>query len=284
MKVAILTDSTCDLTDDILKERDIHVIPLYVTFGDESYKDKVELQTEKLYELVEKKNELPKTSASTPEDFVEVFNELFKSYDQIFYTGISQQMSSTLNNARIASEMIGKEDSIALIDSANLSTGIALLVLKAAKFRDEGLNAFEIAKEIEKIRPNVRSQFVIETMEFLYKGGRCTSVQHFLGKMFKIKPIIEVRGGRMDVGKKPRGKMKKALDELIDYLKDDMKRHQIDADQIFITHSLAYEYRDYLEAELKKITDIKLVSTVAGCVISSHCGKGTIGILYIIKD
>lgn len=282
-RLAILTDSTCDLSDELLHEFGIHYIPLYVNFEDESYKDKKEIDTPTLYKMVEEKNMLPKTAAASPGDFMQIFTQLFEEYEEILYTGISGAMSSTLNNAYQAAVALEKEDKVFVIDSKNLSTGIGLILLKACSLRDKGFGGAEIEQELLKIIPNVKSQFAIETMDFLHKGGRCSALVHFFGKIFKIKPIIEVRDGKMGVGKKPRGKMHVALKGLLDYVKEDIDC--IDSDAVFITHSEAPEYERYLRDELQALLpNQKIYSTKAGCVISSHCGKGTIGILYIRKE
>ncbi len=280
--IAIVSDSTCDLSPDLIKKLDIKIVPLYVNFPNESFKDGVDMNASSLYQKVDQLGVLPKTAAASPDDFTKLFNELFLEYEEIFYTGISSKMSSTLQNAFLAKSLSKNQDKIFLLDSKNLSTGIGLIILKACKYRDLGLSGEEIVSRLNDIVPKVRSQFAIETMEYLYKGGRCNSLVHFVGKVFKIKPIIVVRDGLMSVGKKPRGQMRRALDGLLDYLKQDLA--QIDSDAIFITHSIALDSASYLKEEVKKIVgDIPIYETQAGCVISSHCGKGTIGILYI-KD
>lgn len=282
-KVKIITDSTCDLGKDITDKFDIEVLPLYVNFGEESYKDGVNITTEELYKLVEKKGELPKTAAIdivTIEDTFKKYLDL--GYDVIF-TGISKSMSRTYENAIMAKEELDS-DRIFIVDSKNLSTGIGLTVLKACKYRDEGLSAKEIAEKMEEITNRVKAQFGIETMDYLYKGGRCSGVAKFVGTLLKIKPIIFVREGKMSVGMKPIGKMKVALDKMIDMFLTDYKNGNVDLDNVFITHSIAIESEKYIRERLEsEVKDMNIISTVAGCVISSHCGRGTIGILYITK-
>ena len=280
--VKLITDSTNDLNKDILEKYDIEVIPLYVNFGVESYKDGVDIKTEDLYKMVDERGVLPKTAAITIGDFIDVFKKWVDLGYEVIYTGISAQMSSTDSNARIAASEVA-EDKIFIVDSMNLSSGIGLLLLKAAKDIEAGLSAKEVAKNMEHNRELVLSQFVIEKMDYLYKGGRCSGVAKFVGTLLKIKPYIVVRGGKMSVGKKPIGKMTVALNALLKQIEEDKDR--VDLDHILITHSLAYEYRDYLYEKLKEMfPNVDIISTVAGCVISSHCGKGTIGILYMVKD
>ena len=280
--IRIISDSTCDLSKELLEKYKIEVIPLSVNFSDgTSYLDGVDITTEKLYELVSEKNELPKTAA-IPEIVLE---ETFKKYvdlgDDIVFTGISAQMSRTFENACLAKEAISNSK-IHVVDSMNLSTGIGLLLLKACKYRDEGDSAEEIALKLENDRKKVLSQFVIETMDYLHKGGRCSSTAKFFGTLLKIKPIITVRDGKMNVAQKPIGKVERALDIMINQIINDKDR--LDTDHIFITHSIALKSRDYIYNKLKDVfKNVDIISTVAGCVISSHCGQGTIGILYMVK-
>ena len=280
-KVKIITDSTNDLGFDLLNKLDILQIPLYVNFGEDSYRDCVDIDTEKLYQEVEKRGYLPKTSAISIDALINVFKQYLDEGYDIVYTGISKSMSRTFENAILASKEF-EEGRIYCVDSMNLSTGIGLLLYKAAEDRDKGLSAKEIAANIEYNSKLVLSQFAIETMEYLHKGGRCSGVARFFGTMLKIKPIIGVRDGKMSVIKKPIGKMKVALDAMINQIIGD--RDRLDASRIFVTHSLAFEYCDYIKSKLEvEFPDVEIITTVAGCVISSHCGRGTIGILYMIK-
>ncbi len=282
-KVKIITDSTCDLSKDIIESRDIEVLPLYVNFGDESFKDGVNITTEELYKLVEKKGELPKTAAIDIVALTDSFKKwLDLGYDVIF-TGISRQLSRTFENAIMAKDEL-ESDRVFIVDSKNLSTGVALTVLKACDYRDKGLSAKEIVDEMEAVTDKVKAQFAIETMDYLYKGGRCSSVAKLFGTLLKIKPIIFVREGKMTVGMKPIGKMKVALDKMINMFLEDYKAGNVVRDRVFITHSIAIESEKYIRERLEaEVKDMEIISTVAGCVISSHCGPGTIGILYITK-
>ena len=280
-KVAIVTDSTNDLSEEIIKDRNIFVIPLYVNFSDEVFLDGIDIKTPLLYEKVKEKNELPKTAAVSPADFIDFFQKLINEDYDIIYTGISSKMSGTFQNANIAKEEFS-DDRIYLVDSQNLSTGIGLLLLKACDLRDQGLCAKDIALKMKEIVPKIKSQFTIETMEYLWKGGRCSGIVALVGTVLKIKPIICVRNGEMSVGKKPRGKIKIALDTLLKQIYDD--KDNLDLDYVMVTHSIAPESATYLLKELKENIPAKhIYETQAGCVISSHCGKGTIGILYITK-
>lgn len=280
-KVAIITDSTCDLSKEIIESRNIKVLPLYVRFGEHTYRDGIDITTDRLYELVEQKNEIPKTSAVSPGDFIEAFEPLIKDGYDIIYTGIGSSLSGTFQSAHIAS-LEFPENRIYLVDSKNLSTGIGLLVLKACDLRDRGLSASDIKDRLLEIVPKVRSQFAIKTLDYLHKGGRASGTAKLLGTMLRIKPIIQVRDGKMDVYTKTMGKMSRALDVMLtDYIN---LGEQIDLDYVMITHSQAGKLVDYMsEIVNQKLKPNKLFVTEAGCVISSHCGPGTIGILYIVK-
>lgn len=282
-KVAILTDSTCDLGKDLLEKYKIDFIPLHVNFNNETYDDLVNINLEELYQKVEEKGKLPTTSCPSQ---VEVENFLKKYLDQgydIVYTGISSEMSATYNVFKLVAEELDNEK-IYIVDSGNLSTGIGLLLLKAAKFRDEGFSAKEIAKKLEEIVPRVKVQFVIDRLDYLHKGGRCSSVAYVFSKVLSVKPMIVVREKTMQVGSKFIGSIIKAQKGMTKIFLNDFDK--IDKEFVFITHTFAFSGAEYIRSLIKEITpEIEhLYETVAGCVIGSHCGKNTIGILYIMKE
>jgi DegV family protein with EDD domain len=282
-KIKIITDSTCDLNDQELQKYDIEVVPLLVSFGSQTYQDRIEINTRQLYSLVDQVGELPKTAARNPGYFMNIFSKYINDGYDVLCILISSELSSTYQSAHIAS-LEFDEDRIRVVDSRNLSTGIGLVLLKAVKYREEGKSLLEIDELLRtKIIPNVRSQFVVESLTYLHKGGRCSSTAHFFGQMLHIHPQIVVRNGKMSVYSKPRGKMIKAYNELLEMVKNDLDK--IDLDTVMITHSIAPVGEHYLYQELSKLVPKEsIMITEAGCVISSHCGKGTIGILYILKD
>jgi len=203
--VLIVNDSTADLSKDLLKKHFIKSIPLYVLFGEEAFKDGIDIDTDELYKKVEQTGELPKTQAVSPGDFIDFFKTYIdKDYD-IVYIGIGAKISGTFHSALIAQAEFN-EGRIFLVDSKNLSSGIALLVLKAKDLRDNGYSAKQIHDEITKLVPLVRSQFAIKTLDYLYKGGRASGTAKLVGSILGIKPIIQVRDGILDVYKKPAGK------------------------------------------------------------------------------
>jgi DegV family protein with EDD domain len=276
-----MTDSTCDLTKSLIESRGIHVVPLYVNFGDLSYRDGVDLTTEELYAKVDELGFLPKSAAVSPGDFVNEFTPFIEQGYDIVCITIGSKLSGTYQSALLAKDMVD-ESRIHIVDSNNLSSGVGLVVLKGCDLRDQGLSASEIKKQLDEITPRVRSQFAIQTMDYLYKGGRCSALSAFLGGVLAIKPIIQVNEGKLDVYKKAIGKMTRALD----YMLEDYAAlyDKIDPEYVMITHSLADKSAVYMKEKVAEIGLPKnLYETFAGCVISTHCGKGTIGILYILK-
>ncbi|MWV44070.1 DegV family EDD domain-containing protein [Paenibacillus sp. HJL G12] len=281
-KVKIFADSTCDLPRAWLSENDIGLIPLYVTFGDQTYKDGVDITTPQLYAKVNETGRLPKTAAPSPADFIQAFAPSIEEGRNIVYISLSSELSSTHQNALIAAEEF-PEGKVTVIDSLNLSTGIGLQVMKAVKAADEGKSPREIADLIEKVKPLVETEFVIDSLDYLYKGGRCSGMQNLVGSLLKIRPVIKVVGGKMTPAYKVRGKREKALEQMLHNALD--KRDQMDNDLIFVTHSLAEEDAKELKRVLEEKTGAREVAiSDAGCVISSHCGAKTIGILYVKKQ
>ncbi len=280
-KVVVYADSTCDLSEELIMEHNIGIIPLYVTFGEEIFKDKLEINPDILYKKVSQKGIMPKTSAAPMGDYYEVFKQELDKGNEVVFFSIGSTLSSSINNARTAAEELDASK-ILVIDSLNLSTGIGLQVLKAAKFAKEGKTLAEIKTEIEKVTPNVRSKFAVDSLEYLHKGGRCSGASRLFGTLLQIKPVIEVQqSGKLDVLTKCKGK-KKALNVMLDDIIANKDR--VDLDYIMVTHTYADDEAVMLQAKLKEeFPSATVAITTAGCVISSHCGKGTIGILYILK-
>lgn len=281
-KVAIFVDSTADLNPEQYKILNINVVPLLVNIGGKAYKDGLEIDSELLYKLVAEHCELPTTAAVPPFTFVEAFQPFIdKGYD-IFYVGIGAKLSATLQSVVLAAQEFG-EGRVFYSDSNNLSSGSGLLALKAAKYRDEGKTASEIKALIDEHAAKVNSVFAIETLDYLHKGGRCSGTVKVLGKLFHIHPLIKVTDGKLIVYKKPRGKMTAALIELVNELKGHLPN--VDLDHIMVTHAGVDQANlDFLVAKLSSLVDPStILVTKAGGVISSHCGYGTIGVLYIRK-
>jgi DegV family protein with EDD domain len=276
--VKIIADSCCDLSSELLKRYNIEIIPLNVLVNQQNYLDGVELAPEALYEAVQLSGELPKTSAPS----IAAFAEVFEKYPELIYISISSKLSGSYQSAAIALESLPNVKGI-LVDSLNLSTGIGLLALSAAELAQQGKSLVEISQTIEALVPHVNSSFVIDTLDYLYMGGRCSSMEHVVGSILKIRPVIEVRkDGTLGVREKVSGSRKKGLNALL----ENFCKHQdsIDPSRVFVTHTVCYNDALYLKAELEKRMDIKEICiTDAGATISSHCGPNTIGILFLTK-
>lgn len=282
--IRIITDSTCDLSKELIEKYNIRVIPLHVSFpGDDTeYLDGVNINSEQLYDLATKLNVLPKTGAVNVVEFIKVFEEELAKGNEIFYVGIGSGLSSSYNNACIAREQF-PDSKIVVLDGQNLSTGTGLIVIKAARLAKEGKSLEEIKEICEKTVPLVSAKFCIDRLDYLYKGGRCSGMAMIAAHALKIHPVAKVINNKLVVYKKPRGKYENAVEVQIDEFMHDLDN--IDKSCVFITHSgrmdgIEKQIYDKISPYLDKEN---LFITEAGCTISSHCGPKTIGILYILK-
>lgn len=279
--IRILSDSTCDLSEEITDKYGITIVPLHIVLGEDEYRDRVEITQKEIFEWADRNKTTPKTSAVSYDDAKSVIKSVTDAGDEVIVFTISGLFSTTYNVFNMVVEDLGVSDRVTVIDSANLSTGIGLLVVEAAIMAKEGLSAEEIVKEITRLRPKVRASFVIDTLTYLARGGRCSSVAALTGGVLRIHPKVIVKDGKMEVSKKYRGPIKRVV---MDYVKD-MHYALLEARpaRIFITHTssdreLVEEVRAYLES-LNYFDEI--LETSAGGVISSHCGPGTLGVLFI---
>ncbi|HZK34302.1 MAG TPA: DegV family protein, partial [Bacillota bacterium] len=277
----VFTDSTVDLPSEHIEKYQIGLVPLYVIVDGKSYLDGIEMKPDSLYKIIEETSILPKTSAATIGDFTNAFAPYIDEGYDIVYMGLSSQLSATFQSAVLAAKELD-EGRVHVIDSQNLSTGIGLQVLKAAEMALAGSDASDIVKAITAIVPKVRASFILNTLKFLHMGGRCSSIKLLATNVFKIHPQIIVKDGGMVVGAKFRGKWKACLKDYYDLTVGDGTH--IDADRVFITHTSNPEAAKYFKQRIEDELDIKdIIVTEAGTVIASHCGPGTIGILYIEK-
>lgn len=280
--VKIIADSTCDLSEELLQKYNISVIPLCIVMGDKSYYDGTEIVPEQIYQWADEHHTTPKTAAVTFEKTAEVLKPFMDANADIIFFGISTEMSTTCNVVRMVAEEQGY-DRVFVIDSRNLSTGIGLQVLKAAELAQAGKPAEEIVTMIEGARDRVRASFVVDTLTYLARGGRCNAVTALFANTLKLHPKIVVKDGVMGVGKKYRGSLDTALMKYAQDLKADLLLAE--KERVFITHSgcdtkIIDGIRQYLQ-ELDYFDEI--IITKAGGVISSHCGPGTLGILFYMK-
>lgn len=284
-KIVISCDSTADLSSELLEKYNIEGFPLMIVKDDETLRDGIDIYHQDIFDYKEKTGKLLKTSApniAECQKYIESLKEKYGEDAAIIHFDISSEMSSTFSN------FYGLRDeysNIYPIDSRNLSTGIGLLVLKAAELRDEGLSAQEIYDEIIATIERVDASFVLNTLEYLHKGGRCSGVAALGANLLKLKPCIEVRGGEMDVGKKYRGKLNDVLKTYVEDMLHDPD--DIELDRIFVTHTVTPENMDIVYSiteQLKSTLPFKeVLITRAGCSVSVHCGPNTLGVLFIRK-
>ena len=279
--IKIISDSTCDLSKDILEKYDVDILPLHIILDDEEYLDGKNITPEEIYRWADEHGTTPKTSAPALEDAINLMKPYIDRGDELICFSISNSMSSSGQVMMMAAEELEASNRVHVIDSANLSTGIGLLVVEAAILAKEGKRVAEIVQTIEEYKPYVRASFVVDTLVYLHRGGRCSGVAALVGGALKLHPQIVVEQGAMHPAKKYRGKIKTAV---LSYVKDQEEGlRRAKKDRIFITHSgcdvqIVGEVRAYLES--LGIFD-EIIETRAGGVISSHCGPGTLGVLYI---
>lgn len=282
-KIKFIVDSTVDLPLEILKENNVDMIPLSVNIAGNDYQDTLDIDTSKMFEMMEDTNIMPKTGAVSPFVFEEKFRHYVNEGYEVIYLGLSSFLSSTYNNAFSAKNIIGNH--VHVIDSKNLSSAIGLLLLEMIKLNKEGKSVQEIVFTIKKIIPNVKCSFALETMKYIHLGGRCKSISYYFGKILHIHPVLKMDNGQLKVDKLPRGKFKKAIDYMIDCFKKDYLSNNVYGQNVMITHCMNLEMKDYIYLRLKEFvkSDTNIIVSQSGCVISAHCGPKCIGILYIKK-
>lgn len=275
--IHIVTDSTSDLNPEMIKQYDIGVVPLGVTVQDKIYRDQIDITIDALFQSVKETGQLPKTSAPAVAEFLPFFDRP----GEVIFIGISSQLSATVQNAIVAAETLGKP--VRIIDSLNLSTGAGHLVMLAAELRQQGCDADEIERAVRAMIPKLRSSFTVDTLDYLYKGGRCTAMESVVASLLKIRPVIDAKpDGTLGVKDKLRGSRIKALNSMLEAFKADLDN--IDPHRVFITHTGCHQDAEYLRAEIARMVTIEhLDTTLAGCVVASHCGPDTIGILYRVR-
>lgn len=280
-KVKVVTDSTSDLTPELLSQYDIQVVPLYVRFGDEIFADGVELDNRLLFQKVADTGIMPQTAAPTPEDFLKVFKDILEQGQDVICICLSSHLSATVQSATIAAGDC-PAGRVAVIDGLNLSLATGLLVIYAAELAQKGLALEELTAKVRSRIADLRTLFVVDTMEYLYKGGRCSALQSLMAGVLKIYPMLTMEEGKIVVKEKIRGGEKKILDRLLECLLAD--QDQLDPDYIAVAGAACPERVEQLCARVKeKLPGARVIVGEAGGVISSHSGPGTVGILYMVK-
>jgi DegV family protein with EDD domain len=277
--IHILTDSCSDLSPALRALYQIDAIPLYITINGKTYMDGEEITFKELFESVKKTGILPKTAAPSVADFQQFFS---RYSGDIVFISIGSKISATHQTASLAVQEM-PERNIHIIDSNNLSTGIGILVLEAVDLRDQGYSSDEISSYIEIIKPKVRTAFIIDTLEYLYLGGRCSSMQSIASSLLQIRPVIEMKPeGTLGIKAKIRGSRKKTLSILL----EDFESHlnELDTRRVFLTHTGCDSDAEFVKDTILKIAPVEeVLITYAGATVSSHCGPNTLGLIYRIK-
>lgn len=281
-KIRICADSTCDLSPELIEKYNIKITPLQIFLGDKDYTDQIDIFPQTIYDYVAKTGILPKTAAVSVGTYTDVFTELKKDCDEIIHFTISSEMSSCYQNAKLAAEEIG---GIYVVDSRTLSSGIGHLAIEAAIMaQDETKTGQEIFDYVSSLVDRLNVSFVINSVNYLYKGGRCSGVAAVGANLLKLKPLIEVHSGKMDMAGKYRGNMKDVVKK---YILDRLTLPDVKfkRDRIFVTCTCTdYDLPNYAKEIVESLGLFdEVLITIAGSTVTSHCGKDTLGILYIME-
>lgn len=279
-EIKVTCDSTCDLTKELYESFGIEVVPLGVYLGDDLRRDGVDVTPQEIYDYADRTGEMPKTSAITVGEYQAVFSRLVNQGYQVIHVNLSSNLSASYQNACLAAEDVGN---VFVIDSKNLSTGSGSLALLAVELARSGMAAEEIRQVLEESKTKLDVSFVIQTLEYLHKGGRCSGVAMLGANLLKLRPEIVVEDGQMHVGRKYRGNMEKTI---LAYVRGRLEgRTDLNYDRIFITHSgVPAEIVEKVKALILELQPFReVLETTAGCTISSHCGPATLGVLFFKK-
>lgn len=278
-KIAIFTDSVADLSTEIKDTYQIISIPHYVRFDNEIYLDGVNLNADEYHQLIKEKKKIPKITSSRHEDFIRIFERYLEFGYDILYIGVGSKFSLANQNAKMTKEQIFPSR-IFVVDSQNISSGIGILVLKAAIMRDHGVPVDVICQRINKIVPNVKTMFTLKYVNTMIRAKKINLFMGIIGKIVGLKPIIRVQNGEVELLKKSFGLMKRAINAMLLELFDSLI--YLDTEYIFVTHSLANKELLYVIDQIKKrLPKIKIIKNNGGCVMASYCGPRSIGITYI---
>ena len=278
--VVITADSTCDLSQELKDRYQIHIIPLTILLGGESYLDGVEFSTEDIYTRYRSDGTLPKTSAPSIQQFIDFFTPFLEAGCEVVHLDISSELSVTFSNARLAAMEL---EGVYPVDSRMLSTGVGLLCLEGASCRDKGMSAAEIAAHLESLTDKVDTSFVLDTLEFMWKGGRCSGVAALGANLLHLKPGLEMKDGKLGVYKKYRGGIQSVYRQ---YVKERLANKDIRPEHVFITDSgeVPQETLEELAAIVHEaVPGAQVHNTKAGCTVTSHCGPKTLGVLFLRK-
>lgn len=280
MNIKIISDSTCDLSPELLAKYDISLVPLIVMKGDQEYQDGLTITPADIFAHVAAGGSLCTTAARSVGFYQETFARYAGEYDGILHVNLSSEFSSSYQNACLAAEEF---ENVRVVDSRNLSTGQGLVVLKACELAKTAVSLDALKQDLDAFTQRVEASFVVDKLDYLVKGGRCSSAAALGANLLNLKPCIEVRDGKMIVGKKYRGNFAKCLSN---YVKDRLEgREDIDEGTLFITYTQVSPeaHTAVLEAVRAYGHFTTVYETIAGCTVSCHCGPGTLGILFVRK-
>lgn len=279
MKIKITADSTCDLSSELVKRYDVGIVPLRVILGDDTFSDGVDIVPQDIFDFVAKTGVLPKTAAPSTEEYAQYFGEILKDYDYVIHINISSKASSSYDNAVVAAKSF--KGKVFAIDSYALSTGQGLLVLKACDLAAAGEKPKDIVRTVEGLRGNVNTSFVPDALDYLHKGGRCSLAALMGAKVLKLHPMIDMKDGQLYAKKKYMGGLERCLRTYVNDLAETYRDY--DRTRCFITHSSCEkEVVDKVREQVKSLFGFdEILETVAGSVVTGHCGKNTLGVLFI---
>lgn len=280
MNIKIISDSTCDLSPELLTKYDISLVPLIVMKGDQEYQDGLTITPADIFAHVAAGGSLCTTAARSVGFYQEAFARYAGEYDGILHVNLSSEFSSSYQNACLAAEEF---ENVRVVDSRNLSTGQGLVVLKACELAKTAVSLDALKQDLDAFTQRVEASFVVDKLDYLVKGGRCSSAAALGANLLNLKPCIEVKNGKMVVGKKYRGNFTKCLRN---YIHDRLQgREDLDPGMVFVTHTtISEECHDTVMEAVRSSGAFEIVcETIAGCTISCHCGPGTLGILFVRK-
>ncbi len=280
MAIKITSDSTCDLSPELVERHHIELFPLYITLGGQTYRDMVDIFPDDIFRHVEAGGDIATTAAVTPHDYSTRFAQLLKDYEAVVHINISSKFSACCQNAHLAA---AEFENVHIVDSANLSSGHGHVVLEAARMAQAGASVEELLAHVEAIIPKVNASFILDRLDYMRRGGRCSTITMLGANALQLKPCIEVQDGAMRVGTKYRGSFEKCLQH---YVKDRLEgRDDLVLDRIFITHSHASpEAVEVTRAAIEQYANFnEIIETRAGCTISTHCGPSTLGVLFLTQ-
>lgn len=277
-RIKIVTDSTSDIPKNIAEKYDIEVLPLTIFFGEDEYRDWLDITPSEFYERMRKTDKLPTTSQVTPNAFVQVYETILKDYDEIISIHLSSHVSGTHNSALLARDMVDK-DKITVIDSKNYTYGYGQFVVEAARMAKEGKSSSEIVERVDYLKENLKTLFVVDTLEYLKKGGRLSATKATIGTLLNLKPVLTVDEGKIVAIDKARG-FKKALKRIVEIIQEEGSdlRGQV----LKMGHADNYEHlRIFEEIVEETFGKCDIEEFEIGCVIGVYCGPGTVVIHYL---